>query len=1772
MSREAEERLTVAAFVAELQANLRSAEKELDAFFRDPAARAGLPEAQKALAQVSGALALLGHDNAHRAVDHARGTIARFVEHDGALDQGVFETLAQSLGAVGFYVDQIKHDRIDPAAFAFDAETGRFSAAIGRPATSAAPTDASDDMTATVIDAAHDGFPAVEAPEAPTDLTYSEIAFAATQVLDSEQTLEQEIAHRAADARDHAMRLRADPADRALRDQLAAAVDDVRRNAALIDDRSLQDEAATVLGSLRRAAQAPLGAAAVAEIADAVVALAARADRSVGIAPPSVAPAEPVVAVPSADNLEAVDAELLGIFLEEGGGVLQDATDSMRVLDADPQNATATINLRRGFHTLKGSSRMVGLMSFGEAAWAIEDTLNGHIADQVPASSDLRALIDYAIRYLSGWIAELHEHGGSSRVPDALVEAARAVRAGQAPPAMAAAPISVREVQPTFAATEIVEPEPTFTATEVVEPEPMFAATEIAEPELTFATTEIIEPAPAPEEDEPLLEEDTLFTPTHGEIADPAYAATEVIGPDQEAELRFFGEQPRHPAADATASTTSGADEASPTTDAVDETPVAGTDETIEVVAMPADETGSSLDWLDIPEVAANDATVDEPVTLENPADEALHEAEAAEVTAAAPERSDNVVAFVPRDMVPAGDELRRIGSLTLSVALFNIYLTEADELLRVLTQDLAEWKHELDRVVSDSAVRAVHSLSGSSATVGLAPAHDLASAIEEVLVSLYRDPVPLTTQHVDVMQDAVESLRRMLHRFAAERMPEPDPVRIAALIALQREFAAPTVASTPAEVTPAPVEAAPTPVEAAPTELSFEALDFGDEPIASVPAAPTHDEPVALDESVDLAPLEDDAAEVSSEAFGDVEDFETAAPIDATTMPDAPSSANDESAEFEFEPLAPNEEAPVLEAPVPVDDMPVADEPVDEPVTAFKEEPVDEPVATLEEEPVDEPVAALEDDPVVHVDVASAMAELEAAPQARRVVPSERETAVTDDLDPDLLDVFVEEGNEVLPQIGELLRTWQSHRDNAAPSRLLLRHLHTLKGSARMAGAMRLGEVVHDMEARVESAARLSDVPMPLMDELVAAHDRSLELFDELQRPPVEAVAEVSAQAPAEAATVETAAQAAPLVETLAPVTAAPRARDQKQSPQHVVRVGSETLDRLVNLAGEVSISRARIENEVVQLKGAMADLSDNVERLRAQLREIELQAEFQMQSQMQSQQAAGAEREKFDPLEFDRFTRFQELTRMMAESVNDVKTVQQHLQKSLDSAEVDLTSQRRMTRDLQQDLMQRSHGAVLEHRRTALSRRAAVREGSRQAGQPRHPRRLGRNRPQRAGADGRAVRTPAAQPHRPRHRDARRASRDGQGRDRRAARRGAAGRQRDRDDVLGRRRGSRSRPHPREGPRARTDRRRADISDAQAAELIFHPGFSTATEVTELAGRGVGMDVVRAEAMELAGRVAVDSERRPRHALHDHAAVDARGHAGRAGVGRQPRLCDAGGAGRAGPSAASATARRRLSGRRARPCGWRGAAGVPRDAARPRGRGAGRAADVAGADPALGRRSHRDPRRRGRRQPGSRRQESRAAAGADDRHRRRDGARLRRDRADPEPGPAVAGDPCRSGARRRAAVGAVEPTRRRRSRRKLGATLQTLPTVMVVDDSLTVRRVTQRLLSREGYQVVLAKDGVDALEQLQDYVPDVMLVDIEMPRMDGFDLTRNVRNDERYRRIPIIMITSRTAEKHRRHAAELGVDAYLGKPYQEDELLELLTMHVEAKRGQTA
>ena len=121
----------------------------------------------------------------------------------------------------------------------------------------------------------------------------------------------------------------------------------------------------------------------------------------------------------------------------------------------------------------------------------------------------------------------------------------------------------------------------------------------------------------------------------------------------------------------------------------------------------------------------------------------------------------------------------------------------------------------------------------------------------------------------------------------------------------------------------------------------------------------------------------------------------------------------------------------------------------------------------------------------------------------------------------------------------------------------------------------------------------------------------------------------------------------------------------------------------------------------------------------------------------------------------------------------------------------------------------------------------------------------------------------------------------------------------------------------------------------------------------------------------------------------------------------------------------------------------------------------------------------------------------------------------------------------------------------------------------IMIVDDSVTVRKVTSRLLERQGFDVVTAKDGVDAMEQLENVKPDLMLLDIEMPRMDGFEVTNLVRHHELHQDMPIIMITSRTGEKHRERALSLGVTHYMGKPFQESELLENIEALLETASG---
>jgi chemosensory pili system protein ChpA (sensor histidine kinase/response regulator) len=784
----------------------------------------------------------------------------------------------------------------------------------------------------------------------------------------------------------------------------------------------------------------------------------------------------------------------------------------------------------------------------------------------------------------------------------------------------------------------------------------------------------------------------------------------------------------------------------------------------------------------------------------------------------------------------------------------------------------------------------------------------------------------------------------------------------------------------------------------------------------------------------------------------------------------------------------------------------------------------------------------------------------------------------LTDELDADLLPVFLEEGRDIFPPLGTALREWQEQPGNIGLPQSMLRSLHTLKGSARMAGAMRLGQHLHDMESRIENIMRLGAPAVLPIENLLLRYDQGLQMFEHLQYPQAATqMAEIEPVADEQVEKHRSGEADSPDHESVA-LTPLNPVQSGRQAPIKLpaahalatparvaptVRVRAEILDRLVNQAGEVSISRSKLENEVGTLRQSLSELTENVARLRDQLREIEMQAETQITSRM----AQSGERE-FDPLEFDRFTRLQELTRMMAESVDDVGSVHHNLSRTLDSAVSDLTAQARLTRDLQQDLMRVrmvQFGSISERlfrvtrqaakevdKRVSLDIRGSAVEIDRgvlekMTGPFEH---LLRNAIVH-GIESREIRRAAGKSETGELLvDVRQEgnevviqfSDDGQGLD--------IARIRDKAKRVG----------------LLTDD--DGMSDAAAAELIFHSGFSTADEITELAGRGVGMDVVRSEAAVLGGRVSICSE--PGQGAHFTV------HLPLTLAVTQVVLLSTGGKTYAVPSVLVEQVQQLKTNALAAAyndgvVAWQGQqvplyylsallgdtkvspvsqhysplvilkSGNDRVALHVDEIFGNREVVVKNIGPQLARMIG---------------VAGATVLGSGDivlilnpvplAQRAVQGA-LRAPRLTQSGAPASIG----------AVADLQEPAE---SKAKPVQGLRTQNIVMVVDDSLTVRRVTQRLLTREGYQVVLAKDGVDALEQLQSLTPDIMLVDIEMPRMDGFDLTRNVRDDERTRQIPILMITSRTAAKHRNYALELGVNEYLGKPYQEEQLLALI------------
>ncbi len=717
-------------------------------------------------------------------------------------------------------------------------------------------------------------------------------------------------------------------------------------------------------------------------------------------------------------------------------------------------------------------------------------------------------------------------------------------------------------------------------------------------------------------------------------------------------------------------------------------------------------------------------------------------------------------------------------------------------------------------------------------------------------------------------------------------------------------------------------------------------------------------------------------------------------------------------------------------------------------------------------------------------------------------------------DAEGELLAIFNEEAADLLPQIEQAVRTWQRQPDDREQPASLLRVLHTLKGSARMAGQHTLGEDFHQAEAEIGALAQ--QAPSAVAAQLPALLERVDQWLHSLSGTSPPAVNDTPASP-----------------ENL--LTDSPQLHE---TPSPMLRVRADRLSQFADSSAEIWLGNARLREGLQEQRRTVAELSDDLARLRSQLRELEIEAESRILSRATQGLASD-----FDPLEFDRYTRLHELTRMMAESITDIAGVQRGMARQIESLSAAASAQARDLRRQQSELQAlRSQPLRSVDGRLRHLLRQAAREAGRDAelliegGEVEIERGM---LDRLMGPIEHLLRNAVVHGIEPPDLRERIGKRGAGLITLHAALAGNELRLTLSDDGRGL-----DLVRIRERALAIGLLPEADLSPRALAALIFEPGFSTASEVTALSGRGIGMDAVRVELQALGGHIDVDSEpgkgcrffiRLPaamasvqvmlatagRHrialpatllqqVLHIDLAqiksLDDRNWI--AWQGREVRLLHLGHT-LGGASAATDDARMPVA--------------VLRD---------GEKVLAVHLDTIDGQREvivkH----------PGAQLAQVPGLAGA---ILLGDGSI------------ALIIDPFRLPA---LASVAVPTTQTKRA-----------PLVLVVDDSLTVRRASQRLLERHGYAVALARDGVEAMESLQQRRPAAVLLDIEMPRMDGFELLSALRDDAHLLSLPVVMITSRIAERHRERAMALGATAYMGKPFDEDALLAMLSKLCETE-----
>ncbi|MCH8059333.1 MAG: Hpt domain-containing protein, partial [Proteobacteria bacterium] len=839
-----------------------------------------------------------------------------------------------------------------------------------------------------------------------------------------------------------------------------------------------------------------------------------------------------------------------------------------------------------------------------------------------------------------------------------------------------------------------------------------------------------------------------------------------------------------------------------------------------------------------------------------------------------------------------------------------------------------------------------------------------------------------------------------------------------------------------------------------------------------------------------------------------------------------------------------------------------------------------------------------------------------------------QKPTAIVEDVpeeaeyDAEIAAIFTEESAELLEMADKALIGWSKNRGARQPMEEFKRHLHTLKGGARMAGITAMGDLSHELETlvisidegRIKASRAVDELLQHSVDELhrmrdtvitgkpVAAANALLkriqqanagfEVADEAQVETAPTDAEVEKAVPAEFTiepddTVSMVIIDTPLADELAqigrpapdqdaapqitegqqvaepesepesapepepvpePIQATPKAVQKKQR-QEFARIDADLLEDLLNAAGEISIYQSRLSQQVSSFEFHVDELEQTISRLREQLRKLEIETEAQIMHGHQDTAVA----HDFDPLELDRYSNIQQLSRALAESASDLGSIKDLLQGVTTESEGLLVQQSRVTAELQDGLM-RARMVPFENHVPRLTR--LVRQIAKEAGK--------RAELAVEGASGELDRQVLNKMLPPFEHMLRNAVVHGieEPNERQKAKKPATGR----ITIRLRREGSEmiiDVADDGSGLDVDAIRRKAyeldmlkpdaKVSDDEIMNLILTPGFSTAGKVTQSAGRGVGMDVVANEVKKLGGSLHISSVtgqgtnftvRLPFTLAITQALIIRTGEEVYAlplpsveGVARIPR----------------AELENRLS--QIEPSYVYG-----EQTYRFRHLGmylGGQAAKLPEDDafvPVILVRAG----------------EHSAALLTDEMLASREivvksvGPQLASIRG--ISGATILGDGSvvlilDIAALVRGGVPVVE------LKTAAPTPIDERPVALVVDDSITVRRVTERLLERHGMRVVTAKDGLDAIGVLQDNKPDIIVLDIEMPRMDGYEFALHVRNDDRVADVPIIMVTSRVGDKHRARAIELGVNDYLGKPYQDSALLEAIQRLLEEK-----